>query len=83
MRPEPITLKEAAAHFGRPWSSVRDWPSRYNARRLTTPQVLGKRPIYYDFADLSTIEAFLYRGEPVPEKPELRDAYRARLQNAA
>jgi len=83
MRQEPITLKEAAAHFGRSWSAVRDWPSRYNARRLTIPKALGKRHVYYDFADLSTIDAHLFRGEPVPKTPELRDAYRARFQNAA
>lgn len=83
MRPQPITLKEAAAHFGRSWSSVRDWPSRYNARRLTIPQILGKRHVYYDFADLSTIDGFLHRRERVPATPELRDAHRARLRNAA
>lgn len=83
MRAEPITLKEAAAHFGRPWSSLRDWPSRYNARRLMTPRLLGRRTVFYDFADLSTIDAHLFRGDPVPATPELRDAYRAELRNAA
>lgn len=82
MRTEPVTLKAAATHFGRSWSSLRDWPSRYNARRLTTPRALG-RTAYYDFADLSTIDAHLFRGDPVPATPELRDAYRARLRNAA
>jgi hypothetical protein len=82
MRAEPITLKAAAEHFGRSWSSLRDWPSRYNARRLTTPRSLG-RSVYYDLVDLSTIDAFLYRGEPVPATPELRDAYRAQLRDAA
>lgn len=82
MRAEPITLKKAAARFGRSWSAVRDWPARYNARRLLTPACLG-RAVYYDFADLATIDAHLHRGDPVPPTPELRDAYRAQLRNAA
>jgi len=80
---QPITLKDAASHFGRSWSSLRDWPARYNARRLATPQALGRRTAYYDLVDLSTIDAFLHRGETVPATPELRGAYRARLRAAA
>jgi hypothetical protein len=39
--------------------------------------------VYWDFNDLSTIEAFLFRGESVPKTPELRDAHRVELSNAA
>jgi hypothetical protein len=39
--------------------------------------------VYWDYNDLSTIEAFLYRGEPVPKTPELRDAHRLQLADAA
>ncbi|MFI7125974.1 hypothetical protein ACIBQ1_09790 [Nonomuraea sp. NPDC050153] len=80
---QPITLKAAAEHFGRSWTSVRDWPARYNARRLTTPQVLGSRRVYYDLVDLSTIDAHLHMGKRVPKTPELRDEYRERLRATA
>lgn len=80
---QPITLKAAAEHFGRSWTSVRDWPARYNARRLQIPKVLGRRHVYYDFNDLCTIEAHLHMGKRVPKTPELRDEYRERLRATA
>ncbi|MFD9949846.1 hypothetical protein ACFWYW_55745 [Nonomuraea sp. NPDC059023] len=66
----------------RPWSSIRDWPKRYNARKLRVPGILGERPVYYDLADLATIESHLHRGETPPATPELRDAHRAQHQAA-
>lgn len=80
---QPITLKAAAERFGRSWSSVRDWPARYRARRVTVPKFMGERPVYYDLVDLSTIDAHLHLGKRVPATPELRDAYRAQLRDAA
>lgn len=80
---QPITLKAAAEHFGRSWTSLRDWPKRYNARRLIMPKCFGRRPVYYDLVDLSTIDAFLHCGEPVPATPELRADHRAELRATA
>lgn len=78
-RREPVTIAEAAQRLHKPQPIIRVWASRHSARKLAKT---GKT-VWYDFADLATIEAFLYRRERVPQTPELRDAYRAELRNAA
>lgn len=78
-RRDPVTIAQAAQRLRKPEPSVRVWASRHQARKLAKT---GKT-VWYDFNDLATIEAFLYRRERVPATPELRDAYRARLRVAA
>ncbi|GAA5046417.1 hypothetical protein GCM10023259_020290 [Thermocatellispora tengchongensis] len=75
----PVTAKVAAVRLGREAVTIRQWARRYGVR------VLGKsgREVVYDFADLATIEGCIWRGDPVPESPEGRDALRARLASAA
>ncbi|MCC5574503.1 hypothetical protein IMZ11_02470 [Microtetraspora sp. AC03309] len=62
----PTTLAAAAAFFGKPWSTIRDWPSRYDSPRV------GKvgRLVYYDMRDLETIDAFKNLGKPIPSHEE-------------
>ncbi|MFI6793656.1 hypothetical protein ACIBG4_40630 [Nonomuraea sp. NPDC050383] len=77
MNPEPVTAVTAARRLKRQPVTIRQWARRYQAAQL------GKdgRQVFYDFRDLATIDACIYRGEPVPETPqaraELRDRYRA------
>ncbi|WP_424533665.1 hypothetical protein ACOZ38_25350 [Sphaerisporangium viridialbum] len=75
----PATAKTAAARLGREVVTIRQWARRYDARKLGR----AGREVVYDFEDLATIEACLWRGEVVPESAELRDALRARLAAAA
>ena len=77
-RPQPVTYQRAAELLGRPQSTIRTWATRYNARRLQ----IGRR-VYLDYRDLATIEACLYRGDPVPPTPEERDALRAARRRTA
>lgn len=71
--PDPIPLQRAAEELGREWSTLRDWPARYKARKV------GKvgRVVFYDFWDLSTIDAMKNLGLKVLPTPELRDRWRA------
>jgi len=75
---DPVTIAEAAARLHRPEPTVRVWASRHHARRLLK---LGKT-VYYDYADLATIEGCRHRGEPVPKTPEARDELRAALRES-
>lgn len=76
---EPISLREAAERLGRPWSTVRDWPARYGAR------LVGKvgRRAFYDFWDLSTIDALKNLGLPIPKTAAERDVWRAESRRRA
>lgn len=76
---EPIRLRDAAQRLGRPWSTVRDWPSRYNAR------LIGRigRHAFYDYWDLATIDALKNLGLPIPPTPEERDTWRAEQRRLA
>lgn len=76
---DPVTIAQAAERLHKPEPIVRVWASRHHARKLAKT---GKT-VWYDFNDLSTIEAFLYRGERVPKTPEQRDEHRLQLANAA
>ncbi|MBP2704415.1 hypothetical protein JOL79_11380 [Microbispora sp. RL4-1S] len=78
-QPEPTTYAAAAARLDRTASTLRDWVTRYNARRLGT---VG-RLTYVDFRDVATIDGCIYRGEPVPPTPEERDQLRAQRRAAA
>lgn len=78
-RPQPVTYQRAAELLGRPQSTIRTWAERYHVRRLC---VIGRR-VYLDYRDLATIEACLYRGDPVPPTPEERDALRAARRRTA
>ncbi|MGW4422546.1 hypothetical protein [Streptosporangium sp. NPDC004631] len=69
---DPIALADAAARMRRPWSTVRDWPSRYNACKVGT---VGRK-VYYDYWDLSTIDAMKNLGLRVLETPEERARWR-------
>ncbi|GHE33428.1 hypothetical protein GCM10017673_40470 [Streptosporangium violaceochromogenes] len=69
---DPIALSDAAQRMGRSWSAVRDWPSRYKARKVGT---VG-RVVYYDYWDLSTIDAMKNLGLKVLPTPEERDRWR-------
>src|SRR5574341_2237459 len=75
-KPEPITYEEAAKALERTPSALRDWVTRYNARRLGK---VGRR-MYLDYRDLATIDGCMHRGEPVPATPEERDEIRARVR---
>lgn len=78
-RPEPVSLFAAAERLGKPRNTVGVWAHRYHARKL------GKvdREVFYDYADLATIDACIHRGEPVPKTPEARDQLRASYRTAA
>lgn len=71
--PEPITYEEAAKALDRTQSALRDWVTRYHARRLGK---VGRRT-YLDYRDLATIDGCMHRGEVVPSTPEERDRLRA------
>src|SRR5690606_23682679 len=62
-----------------PSSTVRAWPSRYNAR------LIGRigRPAFYDYWDLATIDALKNLGLPIPPTPEERDTWRAEQRRLA
>jgi hypothetical protein len=79
---QPITLSAAAEFLGRPWSTLRDWPSRYKTPRIGQ---VGRR-VYYDMRDLETIAAFKNLGKPVPgydERVKYREETRCRRSPAA
>ncbi|MFI7643725.1 hypothetical protein [Nonomuraea sp. NPDC049400] len=78
MERDPVAIAVAAERLQVPEGRIRVWGTRYRARKAKVNGV-----VYWDYNDLSTIEAFVYRGEPVPKTPELRDAHRVQLQNAA
>ncbi len=63
---QPITIPDAAEFFGKPVSTLRDWPYRYK-----TPKVgkVGRR-VFYDMRDLETIDAFKNLGLPIPPYAE-------------
>ncbi|GAA0853407.1 hypothetical protein ACFQVD_26590 [Streptosporangium amethystogenes subsp. fukuiense] len=71
-RPDPIPLQKAAEELSREWSTLRDWPARYKARKV------GKvgRVVFYDFWDLSTIDAMKNLGLRILPTPEERDEWR-------
>jgi hypothetical protein len=71
-RPDPIALQKAAEELGREWSTLRDWPARYKARKLGQ---VG-RIVFYDFWDLSTIDAMKNLGLRVLATPEERAEWR-------
>ncbi len=71
-RPDPIPLQKAAEELGREWSTLRDWPARYKARKLGQ---VG-RVVFYDFWDLSTIDAMKDLGLKVLPTPQGRDEWR-------
>lgn len=68
----PVTIDVAADKLNVPINRIRVWGTRYKARKARWNGV-----VYWDLNDLSTIDAFLFRGEKVPETPEARDAHRA------
>lgn len=78
MIPEPVTAQAAAARLGKRPGTIRQWARRYNALQLGTVD----RAVFYEYADLATIDGFIHRGEPVPATPELRAEYRAQLRAA-
>lgn len=78
MQRDPVTITVAAERLDVPEGRIRVWGTRYKARKA---RVEGT--VYWDFNDLSTIEAHLHLGKPVPKTPELRDDYRARLTYVA
>ncbi|MFI6510094.1 hypothetical protein ACIBCT_21020 [Streptosporangium sp. NPDC050855] len=71
-QPDPIALQKAAEELGREWSTLRDWPARYKARKLGQ---VG-RVVFYDFWDLSTIDAMKNLGLRILPTPEERDEWR-------
>lgn len=75
---EPVAIAVAAERLQVPEGRIRVWGTRYKARKAKVNGV-----VYWDFNDLSTIEALIFRGEPVPKTPELRDAHRVQLSEAA
>lgn len=78
-KPEPITVGEAAGRLGIPVPRLRVWMTRHRARRLGK---VGKT-VYYDFWDLSTIDAMKNLGVKVLPTPEARDEWRAKSREAA
>ncbi|MFI6889173.1 hypothetical protein [Streptosporangium canum] len=76
----PVTAVMAARRLGRSAVTIRQWARRYDVRRFDAR--MGSA-VVYDFADLATIEGCIWRGDPVPSTPELRDALRASLAAAA
>lgn len=78
MIPEPVTAAAAGRRLRRAPATIRQWARRYNALQLGTVD----RAVFYEYADLATIDAFIHRGEPVPATPELRAEYRAQLRAA-
>jgi hypothetical protein len=79
MDPEPITAQAAAKRLGKQPATIRKWAERYGARQLGRIE----RKVYYDYNDLSAIDAYLYEGEPVPATPEERAKRRDRYKTAA
>ncbi|HEY9440144.1 MAG TPA: hypothetical protein VIS29_16165 [Streptomyces sp.] len=71
--PEPVTLADAAERLARPWSTIRDWPARYKARKVGQ---VGRR-VYYDYGDLSAIDALKNLGLKILSTPAERDEWRA------
>lgn len=78
-KPQPITYVKAAALLARSPSTLRDWATRYAARRIGT---VG-RTTYLDYRDLAAIDGHIVRGEPVPPTPEARALARAQRLAAA
>ena len=76
---DPVTIAQAAELLGHPAPTVRVWASRHHARKI--PFRPGKTA-WYDYRDLATIEACLFRKERVPATPEERDALRAARRRA-
>ncbi|SDL74017.1 hypothetical protein SAMN05421874_12853 [Nonomuraea maritima] len=74
----PATAQQAADHLDRAASTIRQWAFRYAARTLGR----AGRQVVYDLDDLATIEGCIWRGDPVPPKPEDRDELRATLARA-
>ncbi|MEV0584088.1 hypothetical protein [Nonomuraea sp. NPDC050310] len=79
MDPEPVTAAQAGSRLGRTPATIRKWQERYAARTLGK----AERRVYYDYADLATIDACIHRGDHVPETPELRDRLRDSYSRAA
>ncbi|WP_079313638.1 helix-turn-helix domain-containing protein [Microbispora sp. GKU 823] len=78
-KPQPITYTAAAARLDRSPSTLRDWVTRYAARRIGT---VGRKT-YLDYRDLAFIDGCMHRGEPVPPTPEERDQLRAARRTTA
>lgn len=72
MRPEPVTLADAAERLDVPRSTLGVWVHRYAGRRLGA---VGRRALY-DFWDLAAMEVCLRTGRPVPPTPADRAALR-------
>jgi hypothetical protein len=77
--PIPVTFEQAAEDLERSPSAIRDWVTRYAARRIGK---VGRR-MYLDYRDLAVIDACMHRGKAVPATPEERDELRASLSAAA
>ncbi|MFI6485187.1 hypothetical protein ACIBH1_45265 [Nonomuraea sp. NPDC050663] len=73
--PTPVTAAQAAERLERTPATIRQWAIRYGARQLGR----AGRETVYDYADLASIEACIWRGEPVPPTPADRDDLRAQL----
>jgi hypothetical protein len=73
---DAVTIAQAAERLQHPEPTVRVWASRHRARKLLKT---GKI-VWFDYADLATIEACLHRREPVPKTPEARDELRENLR---
>ncbi|MEU9887992.1 hypothetical protein [Sphaerisporangium sp. NPDC051011] len=78
MRPDPVSVTEAATRLHREPHTIYSWATRYGVRRWG-----DRRATLYDFADLATIEACINKGIEVPTTPEARDALRASYASAA
>lgn len=74
--PEPITAKNAGARLRRDAATIRKWGTRYQARKLGR----DGREVYYDYADLATIDGCMSRGEDIPATAEARDRLREQLR---
>lgn len=72
----PISAIDAGKRFGVASSTIRQWACRYNARRLGS---VGQR-VYYDFADLATIDLLIRRQLPIPTDPRERDRIRLEFE---
>lgn len=56
--------------------TIRQWARRYQARQLG----IIDRAVFYDYADLATIDGCMARGDEVPATPEDRDRLRENLR---
>lgn len=72
LSPIPISATAAAKKLGIARNTVCTWGARYNARKVGA---VGST-VYYDFADLMTINDLLKAHTKVPRSPEERDRIR-------